>query len=122
MPAPKIDAAYFIKESERLQADYESKVEKLAERVRKALVMPLCKKYNLRFTSGNGSFSFDIKDRKSYDISGIIIDADDADRVGFDYEEFAECFEALNAEVNAGRHNVGMWCQDVDNGPGTEVE
>jgi D-Tyr-tRNAtyr deacylase len=120
MPPPAFDAAYFLKEADRLQEDYERKVEKLAARIRKALVVPLCKKYNLQFLSGNGSFSFYTK-RGLRDEWEVINDAETAEQVlDCEPDEFAECFKALNADVNSGKHNVGMWCMDVDNGPGTE--
>ncbi len=55
----------YIKETEVIQQRYINDLNELGIKIRKEVVVPVCKKYGLTFLSGNGAFYF-YKDHKGY--------------------------------------------------------
>lgn len=78
----------------------------LGRRVRRTMIMPLCKKHNLKFWSGNGDYWFEIAGKDKYtfpdDRIGTALDAIEA---GLDY--LVEVFKLLDAEVS---YNAPFGC------------
>ena len=74
-----------INQIEKARDEFDLKLSKLAHQYRNSTIDPLCKKYNLNFFSGMGTFFF------SSDEFDIIIH--DADEVDFDIEELKELHE-----------------------------
>jgi len=50
------------KNLQKVEREFQAKVEALAEQARTALVVPACKKYGVTFHSGMGTFFFERKD------------------------------------------------------------
>jgi len=66
----------FEKEAEAIFADFDRARDALADKIRREVVLPACRKFRVTFAAGNGSFSF-------YDLSyssafaGLIMDEHD---------------------------------------------
>jgi len=48
----------YIETLTNIQSDFDNRVSELGERVRVEVIIPLCQKHNLTFTSGMGRFFF----------------------------------------------------------------
>lgn len=92
-----------IKEAYDSWAD---KIEQIAEQAHKEVVVPYCKKHDLLFLAGNGTWFF------CQGINGLgFSDEIDAQQLGFDPDEFLEVFQVLMMEVDH-ISVLGEWMND----------
>jgi len=91
---------------EWIQDKYQAELRLFASRVRKYWVIPACKKYNLTFMSGNGTFFF-ISEKKRSDIHN----QEEAVDAGIS-KGLVQVFELLNMEIDQ-QHWVGDYVHDV---------
>ena len=93
-------------------AEKERAIERLAEHVRKEIVVPACVRYGLTYTSGNGSYVFGDPAAKYGDrryAIGTAQDARDAKLSGL-----ADVFRVLDMDVDtASRATLGHYVRDV---------
>lgn len=83
-------------------------VHKLADEVRRTVVVPICKKYRLAFTSGMGTYGF-------HDDGGFLYRDEALDR-GMD--DIVVAIDMLDEEIPLRSHSLGQYVDDVKKGGG----
>ena len=81
---------------EKLRTTFHEEVANLAEDVREKVILPLCRKYKMKFLSGNGTYFFVTKE-------GVSLTGNERDLPGTQekklFERLEPIFELLNIEV-----------------------
>ncbi len=120
----------------KLQTEAERRLSELGDRYYREVIVPLCRKYNLRFISGMGSYffganagkyslGFDVhigEDRLPHLVGEIeewIAYNDTADAAYLDtvkalVNDLTAAYEVLTTPVNGDKHAFGMYLNDYD--------
>ena len=104
----------FDKAMGTFESKFDNMLEQAANRYRNEVLIPYCKKYRLRFTSGMGSFFFTAASGKilndCYMPEGCLL-----------REDFDRLFEQLNTPLGYAQANaLGLCICDFDGRPGAE--
>lgn len=77
---------------------FTNEIDRIAERVRKNIVIPVCVRYKLTYVAGNGEFIFSELNPPDDDAPRDFRTMDDVEAYGRDYD-LREVFQVLNLEV-----------------------
>jgi len=102
----------YDKELESIQADFRAKVEALADKVRTDLMIPVCRRHQLEFYSGNGTFFFDWEELQ---LSSLHTGLDTPEGRAIKRFRLQSILEVLDLEVSHNNH-LGFYCRDVRKG------
>lgn len=92
-----------------LKENFDRQIQALADQVRAEVIIPLCQKHNLQFTSGMGVYFFS-QGRKTFDYS-------DRDSSSYKRLGLKKAFDLLNLEVSYNRTLGDYMCDyPSDNG------
>lgn len=113
---PRGQGARFAAELESCREAYHAAVEALADRVRRELVIPTCRRRKMTFTSGMGDYFFSRsadhpRIRAPWGLGETIGSADEA-RATPGCKGLARIFAVLDVEVEYN-HPLGFWVCDV---------
>ena len=94
---------------EAAQQRFYREIEGVAAVARQKYVVPLCKKHDLEFLSGNGDCWFEAPQvPEGEEPHEQIHDGVDAHNEGYEQDEFRDVFKVLNTMVD-NRSTLGMW-------------